>query len=53
MENTQIELTESQMLADIHNMLSDIHEAMFAEDDELAEEESEEESEDEDDADSN
>lgn len=49
MENTQIELTESQMLADIHNMLSDIHEAMFAEGDELAEEESE----DEDDADSN
>jgi len=32
MEKQELELTEIQMLADIHNMLSDIHEAMFSED---------------------
>ncbi len=32
MEKQELELTEIQMLADIHNMLSDIHEAMFIED---------------------
>jgi len=42
METQELELTQTQILADIHNMLSDIHEAMFSE--EEMEEETESES---------
>ena len=41
METQELELTQTQILADIHNMLSDIHEAMFSEEDMEEETESE------------